>query len=212
MVHFISPGGRFTARATTVTFLIEWAYDILPMQHSAGPSWMDSQRYDFVAKAAGTPSDAEVKGMVRALLAERFNLKLRHETKEESVLIVTLGKSAPKLFPPKDEEKMSLQVIPQMDTDRKISSYHVVGTRFSFAELNRTFARQLERVIVDQTGLHGDFDFTIDLTIDDSRPNPLDPSLLLQAMQQQLGLTVKSGRAPVDYFAIESAEKATAEN
>ena len=40
MVQFIYPGGRFTARATTLKFLIEWAYDILPAQHSGGPAWL----------------------------------------------------------------------------------------------------------------------------------------------------------------------------
>jgi hypothetical protein len=37
MVQFTFPGGRFTARATSVKFLIEWAYDIQPSQHTGGP-------------------------------------------------------------------------------------------------------------------------------------------------------------------------------
>ncbi len=64
--------------------------------------------------------------------------------------------------------------------DQKTNAFHVVATRFSIAQLNEVFARQLGRVIVDQTGLTGDFDFTIDLTPDESRPNPLDPSLILR--------------------------------
>ena len=72
MVRFTSPGGRFEARATSVKFLLEWAYDLLPSQHSAGPAWMENDRYDIVAKAAGDATDDEMKFMTRALLAERF--------------------------------------------------------------------------------------------------------------------------------------------
>src|SRR4051812_45000393 len=51
MVQFIAPGGRFRAGATTLKFLLEWAYGIQPSQHSNGPSWMESDRYDIEAKA-----------------------------------------------------------------------------------------------------------------------------------------------------------------
>ena len=91
-------------------------------------------------------------------------------------------------------------------------SYRVVATRFSFAQLNQTFARQLERVIVNRTGLDGDFDFELELTPDENTPNPLDPSLVISAMRDQLGLTLKSQKGPVDYLVIDSVEKVTAGN
>ncbi len=213
MVQFTFPGGRFTARATSVKFLIEWAYGILPSQHSDGPAWLDNARYDIVAKAAnGNATDDQIKSMVQALLAERFHLKLHHETREAPVLVLSPGKSAPKLFPPKDDEKHSIRIIPQTGEDQKILSYHVVATRFSFAQLNLTFSRQLERVIVNQTGLEGDFDFTLDLTPDENRPNPLDPALIVAAMRDQLGLTVKAQKGPVDFLVIDSVEKVTTGN
>src|SRR5215472_16446595 len=55
MVRFTYPGGRFVAKATTVEFLLEWAYDLLPSQHSRGPAWMANERFDIVAKGAGNP-------------------------------------------------------------------------------------------------------------------------------------------------------------
>jgi uncharacterized protein (TIGR03435 family) len=67
-------------------------------------------------------------------------------------------------------------------------------------------------VIVNQTGLDGDYDFTLDLTPDESRPSPLDPSILMTSMREQLGLTVKSQDAPVDFLVIDSAEKVVAGN
>jgi uncharacterized protein (TIGR03435 family) len=78
--------------------------------------------------------------------------------------------------------------------------------------LNLTFARLLERVIVNRTGLDGDFDFTMDLTPDETRPNPLDPSLLISALREQLGLAVKTEKAPVEIVVIDGAEKVSAGN
>jgi uncharacterized protein (TIGR03435 family) len=207
MVRYIYPGGRFDAKAVSVEFLLEWAYDLLPSQHSRGPAWMENERFDIVAKAAGNATDDQMKLMAQALLAERFKLKSHVERREGPVLLVTLGKAAPKLFPPKDGEAHALRIVPQTDSEQKVVSYRVVATRFSFAQLNQTFARQLERVIVNATGLDGDFDFTLAFTPDENRPNPLDPSLIINAMREQLGLNVKAQTGPVDYLVIDSVEK-----
>jgi uncharacterized protein (TIGR03435 family) len=207
MVRYTYPGGRFEAKATTVEFLLEWAYNLLPSQHSRGPAWMENERFDIVAKAAGNATDDQMKLMAQALLAERFKLKFHRERREGPVLLVTLGKGAPKLFPPKEEETHSLRIIPQTGADREVVSYRVVATRFSFAQLNQTFARQLERVIVNGTGMEGDFDFALEFTPDENRPNPLDPSLIVNAMRDQLGLNLKAQKGPVDYLVIDSVEK-----
>ena len=212
MVQFTYPGGRFNAKATTVAFLFEWAYGILPSQLSGGPSWLGDERYEIVAKAAGNATDDQIKRMAQTLLADRFKLKFHRETKEIPVLAVSLGKTPPKLFPPKEDEKHSIRIAPQMGDDQKVASYHITATRFSFEQLNQTFAWQLGRQIVNETGMNGDFDFSFDLTPDENRPNPLDPSLILSAMREQLGLVVKSQKAPVDVFVIESAEKVEAGN
>jgi uncharacterized protein (TIGR03435 family) len=52
----------------------------------------------------------------------------------------------------------------------------------------------------------------MDLIPDESRPSPLDPSLLITAMRDQLGLTVKTQQAPVDFLVIDSAEKVATGN
>jgi len=212
MVQFTYPGGRFRATATTLKFLLEWAYDIQPSQHSDGPSWIGTDRYDVVAKAPGNATDRQMKLMAQTLLTERFALKIHHEKKNLSVLAISLGKTPPKLFAPKDGEEHSLRVAPQTGPDQKTVTLRVIATRFSLAQLSDTFARLLGHVIVNETGLDGDFDFTLDLTPDESQHNPLDPSLLMAAMREQLGLTLKSQNAPVDFFVIESAEKVAAGN
>jgi uncharacterized protein (TIGR03435 family) len=212
MVQFTFPGGRFTARATTVKFLLEWAYGIQPAQHTGGPDWLGIDRYDIVAKAAGNATDAEMKLMARTLLAERFHLALHHDTRTLTALVLSTGKTPPRLFPPKAEETHGIRIEPKTGEDQKIKTYHVVATRFSLEQLMDTFGRQLGSVIVNRTGLDGEFDFTIDLTPDESSPNPLDPAHVLDALRGQLGLVVKSEKTPVDLLVIDGVEKVAAGN
>jgi uncharacterized protein (TIGR03435 family) len=188
-------------------FLIEWAYGIQPSQHSAGPSWIGQDRYEIIAKAQGNPTDAQMKLMLQALLEDRFHLKIRHESKKMMVYVISVGKTAPHLETPKDGETHAIRVTPSMDADGKPASFHVVATKFSLAQLTDTFARQLDRPIVNKTGMDGEYDFTLDLTPDEGAPNPLDPSHVMDAIRRQLGLQLKTEDIPVDFLVIDSAEK-----
>ena len=212
MAEFTSPGGRFRASATTLKFLLEWAYGIQPSQHSGGPSWIGTDRYDIVAKAEGNATDTQIKLMVQTLLADRFKLRLHQERKELSAYVVSVGKAAPKLFPPKDDEIHALRFAPQPGTNQKTVSYRVVATRYTLTQLTDAFARQMGSIILNQTGLDGEYDFTLDLTPDETRPNPVDPTLLITAMREQLGLTLKSQKVQVDILVVDSAEKVVAGN
>ena len=127
------------------------------------------------------------------------------------MLVVSLGKTARSSFRRKKGEAL-YPVAPQMDADQKImllphgrhAVYHCAierGVRATAWPCHRGRDRS-----------HGDFDFTLDLTPDESRPNPLDPSLILSAMREQLGFTVKSQKAPVDLLVIDSVEKVAAGN
>ena len=100
MVQFTYPGGRFKASATTLKFLLEWAYGLQPSQHSEGASWIGTDRYDVVAKAEGNATDDQMRVMMQTLLVERFKLEFHHESRELPVFVISLGKTAPKLFPP----------------------------------------------------------------------------------------------------------------
>lgn len=212
MVQFTYPGGRFRAEATTLQYLIEWSYGIQPSQHSASPAWMGTDRYEVVAKAEGNATDSEMKLMVQTLLEERFKLKLHREQKSVSAYVVSVGKTPAKLTPAKDGEAHAIRIVPQTGPDQKVQSFHVTGTRYSLSQLFDVFARQLEMVIVDKTGLDGEYDFTLELSPDDTRPNPLDAGILLSAMREQLGLTLQSQKMPVDFLVIDNAEKVAAGN
>src|SRR5438874_7720365 len=77
-----APGGRINVTNMTLKELIVIAYRIQPYQISGGPPWLDSAHYDITAKPETTPKQDELSLMLQALLADRFQLTLRRETKE----------------------------------------------------------------------------------------------------------------------------------
>ena len=123
------------------------------------------------------------------------------------------GKTSPRLFPPKEGESRSLRFrAAEIGPDQNIASYRLFATRFSLAQLTDTFARQLGRVIVDETGLKGEYDFTLEIAADEGGRGPMDPAVLFNALREQLGLTLKSEKTAVDILVIDSAEKVAAGN
>ena len=209
-IQFVFPGGRFEADATTVEYLMEWAYDIQRSQHSDTPSWIGTDRFQIVAKAAGDASEEQTKLMARSLLADRFQLKLHHEQKEVNAFVISLGKTAPKLNPPKEGEACSVRIAPRPNTDHGTPGFQVTATRYSLTKLTATFARHLGGVVLlNQTGLNDDFDFTLDLIPDETHPNPLDPSIIVSALRE-IGLSVKAQKTTVDFLTIDGVEKPSA--
>src|SRR5580704_2318535 len=91
-----SPGG-LNATNVTVRMLIEYAYDVRDDQISGGPAWLDSEKYEVLGKPPDSPETGGGAPVVRlrtqSLLADRFHLVLRRETKEMPVLVLTVAKN-----------------------------------------------------------------------------------------------------------------------
>src|SRR5437773_2416374 len=103
------PGGRFTATNVTLKMLIRQAYQLQDFQVVGGPGWMTSDHFDIVAKAEqGTPPETpsldrtgptRIQLMIRALLAERFQLVAHNENRELPIYALVLARSDGKLGP-----------------------------------------------------------------------------------------------------------------
>jgi len=85
--------GRFTATNVPLRLLVRMAYGVQDFQIDGGPSWQMSQRYDITAKAEDGFSDApqSMMPMVKTLLADRFKLKVRTETREMPVSALVIA-------------------------------------------------------------------------------------------------------------------------
>ena len=131
-----------------------------------GPPWIDSDRFDIVAKAdetAGEVTKEEWGPMVQALLEDRFKLELHRETKEVTVFSLIVGKTPPKLQPAKEGEQKGM-----MRGDRGQMNFQAMP----LSGLVNTLSNILHTPVVDGTGLEGSFDFT---WIHWSSPTTLSP-------------------------------------
>ena len=72
------------------------AYNLLP-DKIVGPSWLDSERYDIVAKVPKDAPTGQIPSMLQSLLAERFRMSVHWETKQTPGYALVVGKSGPKL-------------------------------------------------------------------------------------------------------------------
>jgi len=76
--------------------LLTFAFNVKPGQLS-GPEWMKSERFDILAKMPDGATRDQMPDMLQALLAERFQLKIHRETREDSVYALVVAKGGHKL-------------------------------------------------------------------------------------------------------------------
>lgn len=205
--------GELTAQNATLRDLIIFAYNVRSFQITGGPKWIDSEHYNVLARPphGASTSNESNRIRMRALLADRFQLALHTETKELPVYALVIAKNGPHLAPAKEDDPR-----PGIRAQRGMMRCTAVSMK-SFTEWG--LAPRLGNIVLDKTGLTGDFDFTLQYT-DDSPPKPgadppetpVDPAgpSLASALQEQLGLKLETQKAPVEVIVVDRAEKASA--
>ncbi len=183
------PGGRFTATNLPLYWIIALAYDVSPqsVRLSGGPAWIRTERYDLKAEAGADMVPASMSRKARednmrlrlqALLADRFKLAVRHESREMPVYAVVLGKSGPKLRKAAIEEKDCPSSRGQGDM-----SCHVItggmgrgmhGKAVSVADIVQFVENWSDRPVIDKTGIDGLFEIDTDGWAP-MRPRPVLP-------------------------------------
>jgi uncharacterized protein (TIGR03435 family) len=158
--------------------------------------------YDIEARASGpdTPTEEQVRAMVRTLLADRFRLKLHRDTRELSYLALVVGKGGTKLTPTKEDCQPHAEKL-RGGWVLKASAVHVCNQ--SMEQLVQVIGTRTDRPIVDKTGLTGNFDY--DLHTDFTTGEDLN-SVYLEAYQRELGLVLQSAKGPVDVLVVDHVE------
>jgi uncharacterized protein (TIGR03435 family) len=205
----------FTTLNTPLSELVKFAYGVHAKQVTGGPSWFDSEKFDIVAKpdTAGMPNVAQLQSMVKLLLGERFGLEFHREKKELPAYVITVDKAGVKLT----KVETNRGSLPGFG-GRGPGSIGVQNSTIpEFAEFMQ--ARLMDRPVVDQTGLTDRYDFTLEWRPDTPpRADANSPSLpqniedrpdIFNAMRQQLGLKIESGKAPVEVLVIDKVTKPT---
>ncbi|MGC2697382.1 MAG: TIGR03435 family protein [Candidatus Angelobacter sp.] len=212
----ILPDGHIRFRNTTLRKIIAAAYNVDDALVTGGPVWLDSDRFDIVAQAPSTASQADRLAMLQALLADRFKLAVRHDKKVNLVYILTVGKNGPKLQPAANSVLKNCA-----PTTGDPKQAHLLCHSFSMADLAdllpRVAPNYLELPVVDRTGLAGVYDFQVDWM--GRRPfdaamesaaagAPRDPlAVSIFDAVAKLGLSLEKHDDPKDTIVVERAER-----
>ena len=199
-----SPHG-VTFGGCSLGFIIGEAYNF-PVGQLQGPNSL-RQGYDVVGRADNPVSKDQVRLMLQSLLAERFGLTLHRDTRSERVYMLVVAKDGPKLE----------------ESQKTAESFGFSGgpTEYVFrnAEMMRLsgfLSGQVDRIVVDHTGLAGIYNFVLkkpDTLPQDSpaksegrSPDSFTAGNFATALKQ-LGLQLTPGTAPVDYLVVDRVER-----
>jgi uncharacterized protein (TIGR03435 family) len=229
-------GGRFSLTNAQLRQLIQFAYK-LPLGAPvyfvpALPDRLDAERFDVEAKADVSTGKDQFRLMVQSLLADRFKLMVHRETRQRPIYVLVLskaGKIGPHLTPHTDDTKCdAIDVKPAPGTvPSRFPCGEVLGAppsvpgrrgihawKVSMATIATTivgFGTNLDRPVVDQTGLGGTFDFSLEWTPEPSPGADVQADVsgptLSEALNEQLGLKLEPRTGPVDVLVIDHIEE-----
>ncbi len=187
------PPGRFSVTNAPLRLLIRNAYRLQDFQVVGGPAWLNSDRFDIVAKAEGSATPDQIQAMVRSLLVERFKLVTHTETREMPIYaLVPLrgdGKLGEALRPAAADcspaargrggEPAGRPAPPQpgepIRCGMMVGPGSVQAGGQPISQLATLLAPYVSRIVVDRTGLAGAFDFTLQWTPEGLPPAPAAP-------------------------------------
>jgi uncharacterized protein (TIGR03435 family) len=175
------------------------AYNVADWQLSGVPAWLTTEGYDINAKPERPANRDEIYSMVRTLLAERSKLAMHTETKELRLYDLVLDKSGPKMQinenggPPHVSERPG----------------HAVFRNVPLVRLTSFLSVEAGHVVVDKTGLTGNYDFTLDFVSSPRTINSNGPSgpTIFEAVKDQLGMKLEPGKGPIDLFVLDHVER-----
>lgn len=210
---------RITWSYARMVDLLVTAYDVKAYQVN-GPGWITSERYDIAVNVPAGATQSQVRTMWQSLLAERFGVRLHHESKEFQVEELVVAKGGQKLKgsviedpdpggPPQFDEKGQLSNPGQVITikpGRNGAVAHAVARAQPLSRLTAMVGNQIGRPVLDKTGLNGKYDFDLEFTFpmpaQAALPGPAAPGDndgepgqdIAAALHQQLGLRLVPGK------------------
>jgi uncharacterized protein (TIGR03435 family) len=234
--NFFVEGDRLRGNHVTARVAIAFAYNVNGRQIVGGPDWISTEHYNIDARAGYklAPKDASgylqesVAVMLRALLADRFGLRVRHERREMPVYALVRARPG---FTPTEKHLRPARIkcddfdgrlaAAKTDDETKAAladcfertggEMHVRGRALS--RLAYQLGRHLDRTVVDETGLSGLFD--VDL-IWRGRELPrgadrraAERDAILDVLHEQLGMKLEERKAMLPVIVIESIQRPT---
>lgn len=212
--HISNPSRTSEFKAVNVSLqdLVEVAYSIPETQMLSGPAWTSTDKFDLEAKsdakfneqlaALSAEQGKEAKRqMLQALLADRFRLAAHAEKREMPMFAMVIAKGGSKL-------------VETSESGTGLSGgrgqISIKGGTDTLAVLAFELSWRLGRPVIDQTGLKGRYELTLNWTEDDGAlpgANTSNGPSLFTAIQEQLGLRLEATKGPVPVLVIDHAER-----
>jgi uncharacterized protein (TIGR03435 family) len=193
--------GRLAITGVPLRMLIEEAYSLSGFQTAGGPGWIDSDRFDIQAIAAGSNSRAQLLEMLQSLLAERFGLAVHRETRAVSGYSLLAEKGAAKLKV-SVEAQAEISVRPPVREEGR--AFQIILKKASMASLAKYISQLwMGCPVIDRTGLTGFYDFRQELTLD----SVFDRRTVFLEIAPSLGLKLEPGKEPTEVLVIDRAMK-----
>jgi uncharacterized protein (TIGR03435 family) len=233
----VMPGGRFRLTAVPTRTLIQLAYGVREFQIVGEPSWVNDERYDVEARAEGIASFNQMRPMLQALLADRFKLAVRRETRTGRVYELVPARGGLKISPtppggcydprsPSGPPPVFGGPLIQCDGWRRRiltpppeRQDRIEAVAVRMATLVDVVIGDVSRPVVDKTSFEQPFNFVLEFTpnvavsdfagpstLPDAGPSAA-PVPISTALQEQLGIQLRSTEAPVETIVIDSIER-----
>ena len=215
-------GRHFTARYTTMSQMVQFAYNVQAKQIVNAPGWLDSATYDIEAQApvgdpvGRDPTAAQFRGMMQRLLAERLGMKTHWEPRTMAAYQLVVAKGGAKLQASKIEDRTKAEIPPGVRIQRGPHLWmRVLGVGGTMPELAAELQRvEFDRPVVDRTGITGEFDFAVTATstkpyFAGEVPDTSDaaPPTIFTALQEQLGLKLEPVKTAVQCLMVDAVER-----
>lgn len=221
----IRPGGRLLATNVPARLLIAAAYRVEPVRVVGGPRWLDDDRFDIEATGPTDLTRELVEPLLRGVLADRFDLRMRREPREMPVLFLARAQNTGSGLKPSSLDcspagaRARAQAGPATATgpicaiaNANSPAPRITGGGVSMAALAEVLSLHVGRPVVDRTGLAGLFDFDLQFAPGpsagvDAPPSPTEAPSLATALREGLGFALESGVAPLEVIVVESIER-----
>jgi uncharacterized protein (TIGR03435 family) len=218
-----SDPGSLTCENYSLSFLVMMAYNLRSYQLAA-PAWMDTARYNVVAKLPPGADRQQFGLMQQRLLAERVGLKVHFEKKDTTIYELTVAKGGPKFKESQEpvDEKPETAWRPPAGGPPVRTRAHVVRKGDSVANLANFLSDQLGQPVTDATGLSGRYDYELSFLMEpggraagpiaSNGPEPEPGINLIDAVRDQLGLRLEKKKGQTEILVVDHAEKVPMEN
>jgi uncharacterized protein (TIGR03435 family) len=221
--------GTVSLNGESIATLLSRAYGVKRYQID-GPAWLFTQEYDINAKMPSGASREQIPAMLQSLLAERFRLAFHRETKSLPVYGLVVAKGGPKLIGAGSSAPPGWPVHLQSGRVSFVGGpYSASGItgQMRTAELANFLTNNLDRPVLDFTGLKGTYYIDIKWTPDERAPIAQEPAGLdddgaaeagapgtsiFSVLQDTLGLRLETRKAGVEVLVIDHAEKTPTQN